>query len=193
MILGLLLVGGLSAFALGPASFNIIRTLISKRTWPWASIAGFLAGDLVYIGLALILLQSALLQMPWLRISLTSLTVLCLMIYSIRILLPKQKLPETFLESFSSPSFKKSFLLTLANFHLVFIYAGLFANLGADGKIAIYSGALAYFIGFLLGFFSLLYGLHFFQSSLRTLLRKMEVVAAFGFLTFSIYLSLEIL
>ena len=64
MIIWMSGVGFLSAFALGPASFNIIRNLITKKNWPWPSILGFLLGDLFYIGLALWALQSPVLASP---------------------------------------------------------------------------------------------------------------------------------
>lgn len=193
MIFWLIFVGFLSAFALGPASFNIIRSLITQKTWPWASIAGFLLGDLIYIGLAIALLRSPLLQEPWLKTLLTVLTVFCLVIYSGKILLPKRASSDLVKEPLSNPSFKQSLLLTLTNFHLVFIYAGLFANLSITANSLLYWGVIAYFTAFILTFLGMLYGLQIFQESLRNLLRRLEVIAACGFLTFSLYISLEIL
>ncbi len=193
MIFWLIFVGFLSAFALGPASFNIIRSLITQKTWPWASIAGFLLGDLIYIGLAIALLRSPLLQEPWLKTLLTVLTVFCLVIYSGKILLPKRASSDLVKEPLSNPSFKQSLLLTLTNFHLVFIYAGLFANLSITANSLLYWGVIAYFTAFILTFLGMLYGLQIFQKSLRNLLRRFEVIAACGFLTFSLYISLEIL
>lgn len=193
MIFWLIFVGFLSAFALGPASFNIIRSLITQKTWPWASIAGFLLGDLIYIGLAIALLRSPLLQEPWLKTLLTVLTVFCLVIYSGKILLPKRASSDLVKEPLSNPSLKQSLLLTLTNFHLVFIYAGLFANLSITANSLLYWGVIAYFTAFILTFLGMLYGLQIFQESLRNLLRRLEVIAACGFLTFSLYISLEIL
>ncbi|WP_413944753.1 LysE family transporter [Bdellovibrio sp. HCB-162] len=195
MILWLMLVGFLSAFALGPASFNIIRSLINKRTWPWDSIAGFLLGDIFYITLALLLLQSPLLQLTWLKTLLTGLTVASLVLYSGKILFPslKDKDQEVKPSQQQQQGFKSSLLLTLSNFHLVFIYAGLFVNISHSRHFSLFAGVMAYFMAFLVTFFALLWALRSLQSSLKNVLRRIEMVAAFGFLTFSVYLSLEIL
>ncbi|WP_413567989.1 LysE family transporter [Bdellovibrio sp. HCB117] len=195
MILGLILLGFLSAFALGPASFNIIRSLVRDRTWPWRSIAGFLCGDVMYIVLALVLLKSPVLREEWLKAVLTILTVLCLVFYSVKVLFSKDTLnSSSFNEDFlMRPSFKKSFLLTMANFHLVFIYAGLFANIANEKGLTLWMGALAYLVAFFVSFILLLFTIQQFKIQLQGFLRKIEVVAACGFLTFSAYLSLGIL
>lgn len=193
MIPWLVFVGFLSAFALGPASFNIIRSLISKRSWPWSSIAGFLLGDLLYITLTLLLLQSPVLQHPGLKIFLTGLTVACLVLYSGKILFPSLKDKDQEVVPLQNQGFKNSFLLTISNFHLVLIYAGLFVNLNHENPVSLLLGVFVYFAAFLVTFLALLWGLRFLQDSLKKALRKIEVIAAFGFLTFSVYLSLEIL
>ncbi|KHD88772.1 MAG: hypothetical protein OM95_06470 [Bdellovibrio sp. ArHS] len=192
MILWLISIGFISAFALGPASFNIIRSLVAERSWPWKSIAGFLVGDVIYIGLALALLQSPWLQQEWLRILLTILTVICLILYSAKILLSAKA--STSLEgAIRPPSFRKSFLLTMGNFHLVFIYAGLFSNMAAATTSALLIGALSYTLAFLVSFVLLLFVISHFKSHLKQILRHLEVIAACGFLTFSAYLSMGIL
>lgn len=189
MILWMTSVGCLSAFALGPASFSIIRTLLSRRQWPWASIAGFLVGDLVYIALAVALLQSPWLSLPWLKTALTSLTVIALSLYSVKVLWsrPAEEAPQV-----TSQGFLRSLLLTLSNFHLVLIYAGLFVNL-TTSQNPLWLGVLVYLSAFIASFLGLLWGLRRLQGPLRSFLRKIEVVAACGFLGFSLYLSLEIL
>lgn len=191
MILGLMGVGFLSAFAVGPASFNIIRTLIAKRTWPWSSIGGFLLGDLIYILLALLLIQSPLLQELWLKSLLTILTVICLVLYSGKVLLTTK--PAENEATVLIQGFRKNLLLTLSNFHLLFIYAGLFVGFSGDTSDPLWMGVLVYILTFLLSFFIMLFALLFFQKSLKTTLRKIEVLAAFGFITFSVYLSLGML
>ncbi|WP_373997508.1 LysE family transporter [Bdellovibrio bacteriovorus] len=195
MILWLMIIGFLSAFALGPASFNIIRSLVRDRSWPWKSIAGFLLGDIVYIALALMLLKSPLLQEAWLKALLTVLTVLCLVLYSVKILFLQKNTDSSFLkeELLIRPSFKKSFLLTMANFHLVFIYASLFANVANENGLTLWMGAITYLAAFLVSFILLLFTIRQFKNHLQGFLRKIEVVAACGFLTFSAYLSLGIL
>ncbi|WII71017.1 hypothetical protein QJS83_11145 [Bdellovibrio sp. 22V] len=191
MILWFSGLGFISAFALGPATFNIIRNLIARKAWPWRSIAGFLLGDLIYIAAAVLLLRTSLWQIVWLKALLTSLTVLCLLLYSLKVLFPgkeQQEQPSTV----GAPSFRRSFFLTLGNFHLVFIYAGLFVNL-TENNLTMFAGVLAYLSAFIVSFFALLWVLRVFHGSLQQILRKIEVVAACGFLTFSIYLSMGIL
>lgn len=187
MILWMISVGFLSAFALGPASFSIIRSLVSRRTWPWSSIAGFLLGDLIYIVLALVLLQSPWLHQEWLKTLLTGLTALVLSAYSLKVLTSKE--PATL--EIPHMGFKKSLALTLSNFHLVLIYAGLFVHL-RDAK-SLWLGAGVYLGTFTLSFLALLWGLKRLQGPIKKFLRKIEIVAACGFFCFSVYLSMEIL
>ncbi|MEN0057420.1 MAG: LysE family transporter [Bdellovibrio sp.] len=194
MILGLMLVGFLSAFALGPASFNIIRSVLKKRTWPWNSILGFLLGDCFYIVVALLLLQSPLLQQENVKITLTLLTAGILGLYSCKMLLLSPEVTHSQMSQNSEPaSFWSSFFLTLGNVHLVLIYAGLFAHWGQQDMSFLLWGVGAYLLTFVISFFGLLALLRFFQTSLKSFLRHIEILAACGFLTFSVYLSLEIL
>lgn len=189
MILWMTSVGCLSAFALGPASFSIIRSLLNRRQWPWASIAGFLVGDVIYIALAVALLHSPWLNLPWLKTGLTALTAAALSLYSVKVLWTRPGLAE---EQAASQGFLRSLMLTLSNFHLVLIYAGLFINL-TNSQSPLWLGVLVYLSAFVASFLGLLWGLRRLQGPLKTFLRKIEVVAACGFLGFSLYLSLEIL
>lgn len=191
MIPWMITVGFLSAFALGPASFSIIRSLVSRRQWPWSSIAGFLVGDLIYIVLAMALLQSPLLHEIWLKNLLTALTAGVLLLYSVKVLTSKTN-PQQSLEV-PAQGFSKSLLLTLSNFHLVLIYAGLFVQLAGQKTAALWMGVGVYVLTFVFSFLGLLWGLKQLHGPLKKLLRKIEIVAACGFLGFSIYLSLEIL
>lgn len=188
MILWMLSVGFLSAFALGPASFSIIRSLVSRRTWPWSSIAGFLLGDLTYIALAMALLQSPLFHQDWLKTVLTALTAVVLSAYSLKVLLSKEQ-PASL--EIPHLGFTKSLALTLSNFHLVLIYAGLFVQL-RDAK-SLWLGVTAYLLAFVFSFLALLWGLKRLHGPIKKFLRKIEIVAACGFFCFSIYLSMEIL
>lgn len=190
MILWMITVGFLSAFALGPASFSIIRSLVSRRQWPWSSIAGFLVGDLTYIVLAMALLQSPLFHEVWLKNLLTALTAGVLLLYSVKVLLSKPN-PQSL--EVPAQGFSKSLLLTLSNFHLVLIYAGLFVQLTGQKTAALWMGVGVYILTFILSFLGLLWGLKQLHGPLKKFLRKIEIVAACGFLGFSIYLSLEIL
>lgn len=194
MILWMSGVGFLSAFALGPAGFNVVRDLLSKKTWPWGAILGFLLGDLLYIGLALGLVQSPLLHSFWLKNILTLLTVFCLIFYSTKVLFFTKEVSGDEQNNEIQQGFIKSLLLTLANFHLVFIYAGLFLTLqqsSIPGTLTF--GVLIYASSFVASFLFLLLGLSGFRVYLKTALRKAEVVAACGFLSFSLYLLLEFL
>lgn len=182
-------VGFLSAFALGPASFSIIRSLISRREWPWGSIAGFLLGDVFYILMALLLLQSPLFHEAWLKNILTGLTAVTLLLYSAKVFLSKSN-PQNL--EFPDQGFTKSLLLTLSNFHLVFIYAGLFVHLTAQKNILLI-GVSAYLGAFALSFLALLWTLQRLHGPLKFFLRKIEILAACGFLGFSIYISMGIL
>lgn len=191
MILALLLIGFLSAFALGPSSFNIIRDLLSRKRWPWKAILGFLLADLVLISLSLVLLRSPWLQNSLSKTVLTLVTVLSLSFYALQILF---KSPSLALEAEheSKNSFAKSFLLGLCNVHLVLIYAGLFINVAMDGDIP-FQPALIYFLSFLVSFLSMLWIVRTINAVLAPLLRHLELMAAFGFLLFSAYLSWGIL
>lgn len=191
MILGLLLLGFLSAFALGPSSFNIIRHLVTRKSWPWMDIVGFLTADLTLIAISLVLLRSPFLQTQASRTVLTLITVGCLSAYALQILLRKNPLPLEASEN-SKNSFFKSFLLGTSNLHLVLIYAGLFINVTMDGDIP-YQPVLFYFGSFLFSFFGLLWIIRSLKELFRPVLRQLEVTAAFGFLMFSIYLSWGIL
>ncbi|WP_413584426.1 hypothetical protein [Bdellovibrio sp. HCB274] len=188
MILWMTSVGFISAFALGPASFSIIRSLVSLRTWPWSSIAGFLLGDLTYIVLAIFLLQSQILNQLWLRNILTGLTAVMLLGYSLYVLLSSKPREE---KAPSQLGFGKCLTLTLSNFHLVLIYAGLFVHLNESNSL--WLGAAIYSIAFIAGFLTLLWGLKHLHGPLKKFLRNIEIVAACGFFCFSIYLSMEIL
>ncbi|AFY01647.1 hypothetical protein [Bdellovibrio bacteriovorus] len=188
MILWMISVGFLSAFALGPASFSIIRSLVSRRTWPWSSIAGFLLGDVTYILLAMALLKSPLFHQEWLKITLTGMTALVLSAYSLKVLLSKEQ-PATI--EIPHQGFTKSLALTLSNFHLVLIYAGLFVHL-RDAK-SLWLGVLVYLLTFVVSFLALLWGLKRLHGPIKQFLRKIEIVAACGFFCFSIYLSVGIL
>ncbi|WP_413574782.1 LysE family transporter [Bdellovibrio sp. HCB290] len=188
MILWMSSLGFISAFAVGPASFSIIRSLVCLRTWPWSSIAGFLLGDLIYIALAILLLQSPLLHHPWLRNILTGLTAVVLLVYSLHVLLSRK--PAQDMEA-TQLGFGKSLTLTLSNFHLVLIYAGLFVHLNKTNSL--WLGASIYSLAFIAGFLTLLWGLKQLHGSIRKFLRNIELVAACGFFCFSIYLSMELL
>lgn len=190
MIAGIILVAILSSFAVGPASFNIIRNLISTERWPWSSIAGFLVGDLAYVGLAIVLLQSPLFRETWLKTFLTTLTAVVLFIYAVRIMTSKEK--AVYLEVPAS-GFMKSLFLTLSNFHLILIYAGFFVHFDEPNPGFLFIGVGIYVCAFITGFMLFLWGLQLFRSSLRRFLRKIEFFTACGFLSFSIYLFTEIL
>lgn len=192
MISSLIFTGFLSAFAIGPASFNIIRNLITRKSWPWQSIAGFITGDLIYMSLALFSLKFSVVQAPLARIILTLLTITSLVIYSCRILIFQRSAPQLEALPDAGQSYKNSLLLTLSNFHLLLIYAGIFINLFPKSASP-FLGVAVYFCTFLLTFLGLLTGLQIFQNSLKQNLRKIEVVAAYGFLSFSFYLSMELL
>lgn len=188
--IGLLTMGLASSLAVGPASFSIIRNLINHRKWPWRSIAGFLLGDLIYIAVTILFLQTPLVHEAWLRRLLTAMTVAVLLFYSVRVLFlsPKEQSIEV-----SPQSFTRSLMLTLANFHLLFIYAGLFMHLSELGWAALWQGISLYLLSFIAGFLGLLWSLKKFHTYLKLILRKIEIIAACGFFGFSIYLSLEIL
>lgn len=191
MILWMIALGLLSALAIGPASFQIIRSLITGRTWPWNSILGFLCGDIIYIFFSVLLLRSPLLEITWVRNILTMITVLVLFTYAVKVLV-FQKATDL-----SSPlqyfGFKKSLLLTLSNVHLVLIYTGLFLNITNEHPLHFMWGILIYFLAFVVGFLALLVSLNRIKLSLAKILRPLEVIVACGFLTFSVYLYLEIL
>ena len=191
MIVGLLLIGFLSAFALGPSSFNIIHSIVSKKTWPWTAIAGFLAADLTLLASSLVLLRSPLLQYPTSKTLLTLITVISLSAYAIQIFLKKPSLALEAADN-SKNTFAKSFLLGLCNVHLVLIYAGLFINMTTEGEIP-YQSAILYFGSFLVSFLGLLWIIRSLKELLSPVLRHLELVAAFGFLLFSAYLSWGIL
>lgn len=191
MTLSMMGIGFLSAFALGPAGFNIIRSLLTKKRWPWPAILGFLAGDLIYILLSVLLIKSPLLHHSWLEKTLTMLTVLALLFYAVKVLFLTDKEPLHGSVTGSSQGFRQSLLLTLSNFHLVFIYAGIFLSLTDQASLGF--GIFVYVVSFVAGFMGLLLGLRGFEFYLKNILRKIEIFAACGFLSFSIYLILGIL
>ncbi len=189
MFVEIALIGALSALALGPASFNIIRSLIHNNRWPWNSILGFLIADVIYMVLALVLLRSPWLQEHAIRTVLTALTAGTLLIYSLKTFVNKS--PPTPLNHPKADSFFASLSLTLSNFHLVLIYAGLFSNLKQSQNLV---QSASVYLGFFLGaFLLLLWGLEQYRESLKTALRKIELTAAYGFLGFAAYLSVTIL
>lgn len=189
MFVEIALIGALSAFALGPASFNIIRNLINSHRWPWKSIFGFLVADVIYMILALALLRTPWLQESAIRTTLTALTAGTLLMYSLKTFFTKNS--RSLVNCSNSDSFLTSLTLTLSNFHLVLIYAGLFSNLKQSQNLA--QSASVYLLFFVGAFLLLLWGLEQFRESLKTALRKIELTAAYGFLGFAAYLSIEIL
>ncbi|WP_413580616.1 hypothetical protein [Bdellovibrio sp. HCB288] len=188
MILAMFVTGILSAFALGPASFSIIRSLVSRRSWPWSSIAGFLLGDLIYILFATALLRSPLLHLQWFKNLLTVLTALALLIFSVHVIFSKS--PTSSIQ-IPDLGFRMSLALTLSNFHLVFIYAGLFSHALETNTLLL--GVSIYALTFVASFMALLWSLKRLHGPIKKILRKIEVVAACGFFCFSVYLSMEIL
>lgn len=194
MILWMIFVAFLSAFAVGPASFSIIRSLVSTKRWPWSSIAGFLLGDVIYIGLAIKFLQSPLFHNEWFKNILTGMTALFLLLYSMQVVVKRSEIKNL---EIPAPGFVKSLLLTLSNFHLLLIYAGFFVHFTDPSPTALWLGVsiyvVIYVVTFVVSFIALLGGLLLFQTSLKTLLRKIEIMTACCFLSFSIYLFMEIL
>lgn len=190
MIPGIILLGLLSAFAVGPASFSIIQSLIQSKTWPWKAIAGFLLGDIIYISLALSLLKTPLLDNQVIRIVLTLLTVVFLVTYAVRILFAKKQIEETFS---TTHGFWKSLIITLSNFHLIFLYAGIFAPFTHQSAMKLALVVSAYLFAFIASFLTLLWTIQQLRNGLQTFLRKIQVIAAYGFITCSIFLSLELL
>ena len=146
MILEIIAMGFLSAFALGPASFNIIRLLVTKKKFPWSAILGFLLADLIFILLALYLLRTSFFNEPLVRFVLTLFTAFALTTYALKILLKPEspELPDFHL----NPGFRQSFLLSLSNIQLLLIYAGLFSSWSLSLPQIPYSGALFYFLSF---------------------------------------------
>ncbi|XGC79327.1 LysE family transporter [Bdellovibrio bacteriovorus] len=191
MILWIAFLGFISAFALGPATFNIIQNLIQKRTWPWKEILGFMLGDIIYLALAISLIHTPLLQESRIKSALTFLTISFLVFYSVKILLKKKETVESALAE--NYGFWRSLFITLCNFHLVFIYAGLFAPFASRSGNELLWGAGSYLAAFFLSFLGLLWVLQMAQKHLERFLRKIEIIAAYGFLTFSFLLSLELL
>lgn len=194
MMSGMLGAGFISAFALGPASFNIIRDLLREETWPWSAILGFLSADLLYITLAAALLTSPHLHSSGLVTSLTLLTVGALWLYSFKVFLTASPAGETATLGRPRSGFFQSLFLTLSNFHLILLYTGLFLNLSsqkADAHLTL--GIICYVLGFIGGFLGLLSALKAFGNYLKNILRKVEIFAACGFLGLSIYLLSGIL
>lgn len=194
MMLSLILVGLLSAFALGPASFSIIRKMLQGKTLPWAEISGFLMGDVIYIAMSLVLLQSPLMQNSRLKVALTLLTSGTLLAFSLHMLWKRQNTAtgrpkRSGVETSSQNGFWGSLLLTLGNFHLVLIYTGLFAGLLHGNLLQVIGGATLYTLSFAGGFILLLIILKNFQATLQKLLRQIEVFVSVGFIFFSFYLS----
>ena len=190
MIFSLILVGLLSSFALGPASFSIIRKMLQERKFPWAEISGFLMGDVIYIAMSLVLLQSPFMQNSRLKVALTLLTSGTLLAFSLHMLWKRQKNPNTAsVEASSQNGFWGSLLLTLGNFHLVLIYTGLFAGLLHGNLLQVVAGATLYTLSFAGGFILLLNVLKNFQETLQKMLRQIEVFVSVGFIFFSFYLS----
>lgn len=190
MILSLILVGLLSSFALGPASFSIIRKMLQERKFPWAEISGFLMGDVIYIAMSLVLLQSPFMQNSRLKVALTLLTSGTLLAFSLHMLWKRQKNTNTAsVEASSQNGFWGSLLLTLGNFHLVLIYTGLFAGLLHGNLLQVVGGAGLYTLSFAGGFILLLNVLKNFQETLQKMLRQIEVFVSVGFIFFSFYLS----
>lgn len=193
MMLSLILVGLLSAFALGPASFSIIRKMLQEKTFPWAEISGFLTGDVIYIALSLVLLQSPLMQNSRLKVALTLLTSGTLLAFSLHMLWKRKQVTgrpkKSDVEASSQNGFWGSLLLTLGNFHLVLIYTGLFAGLLHGNLLQVIGGATLYTLSFAGGFLLLLIILKSFQATLQKLLRQIEVFVSVGFIFFSFYLS----
>ena len=186
MILSLIAIGLLSAFALGPASFSIIRQLLADKKWPWAEISGFLMGDIIYIAMSLLLLQSPIVQNSKLKVALTLLTSATLILFSMHLLWKRKRANP---EASSQKGFWGSLFLTLGNFHLVLIYTGLFASLLKGNTPQLVFGASLYALSFCGGFILLLNVLKIFQDALHKILRQLEVVVSFGFICFSFYLS----
>ncbi|MNL14331.1 hypothetical protein D3C87_1352660 [compost metagenome] len=189
MMLSLILVGLLSSFALGPASFSIIRKMLQEKNFPWAEISGFLMGDVIYIAMSLVLLQSPFMQNSRLKVALTLLTSGTLLAFSLHMLWKRQKNATASAEASSQNGFWGSLLLTLGNFHLVLIYTGLFAGLLHGNMLQVVGGASLYTLSFAGGFILLLNILKNFQDTLQKILRQIEVFVSVGFIFFSFYLS----
>jgi hypothetical protein len=187
MILSLILVGLLSSFALGPASFSIIRKMLQEKNFPWAEISGFLMGDVIYIAMSLVLLQSPFMQNSRLKVALTLLTSGTLLAFSLHMLWKRKQTASA--EASSQNGFWGSLLLTLGNFHLVLIYTGLFAGLLHGNMLQVVGGAGLYTLSFAGGFILLLNILKNFQDTLQKILRQIEVFVSVGFIFFSFYLS----
>lgn len=194
MMIGMFGAGFISAFALGPASFNIIRNLLREKSWPWSAILGFFSADLVYILVAAALLYSPYLHSSSLTAGLTLLTVGMLWLYSLKVFLAANPVSETSAIPQARHGFRQSLLLTLSNFHLILLYTGLFLNLSSqESESQLALGIGCYFFGFVGGFLGLLSALKAFANYLKTALRKVELFAACGFLGFSFYLLSGIL
>jgi hypothetical protein len=187
MMLSLILVGLLSSFALGPASFSIIRKMLQEKNFPWAEISGFLMGDVIYIAMSLVLLQSPFMQNSKLKVALTLLTSGTLLAFSLHMLWKRKQ--NASVEASSQNGFWGSLLLTLGNFHLVLIYTGLFAGLLHGNLLQVVGGASLYTLSFAGGFILLLNILKNFQDALQKILRQVEVFVSVGFIFFSFYLS----
>jgi hypothetical protein len=187
MMLSLILVGLLSSFALGPASFSIIRKMLQEKNFPWAEISGFLMGDVIYIAMSLVLLQSPFMQNSKLKVALTLLTSGTLLAFSLHMLWKRKQ--NASVEASSQNGFWGSLLLTLGNFHLVLIYTGLFAGLLHGNILQVVGGASLYTLSFAGGFILLLNILKNFQDALQKILRQIEVFVSVGFIFFSFYLS----
>ena len=193
MILSLIFVGLLSSLALGPASFSVIRKMLQEKVFPWAEISGFLMGDVIYITMSLVLLQSPFMQNSRLKVALTLLTSGTLLAFSLHMLWKHHKQnghgTTSGVEASSQKGFWGSLLLTLGNFHLVLIYTGLFAGLLHGSQLQKVAGASLYTLSFAGGFILLLSLIKNFQDALQKILRQIEVFVSVGFIFFSFYLS----
>jgi hypothetical protein len=192
MILSLIFVGLLSSLALGPASFSIIRKMLQEKVFPWAEISGFLMGDVIYIAMSLVLLQSPFMQNSRLKVALTLLTSGTLLAFSLHMLWKRKKTgrqKKSGAGASSQNGFWGSLLLTLGNFHLVLIYTGLFAGLLHGSQLQMVGGASLYTLSFAGGFILFLTILNNFQDALQKILRQIEVFVSVGFIFFSFYLS----
>jgi threonine/homoserine/homoserine lactone efflux protein len=175
-----------SAFFLGPVSFQLIKSLVIKKTIPWSGLVGLIIADVLH--LTIVVMSIFYMPVPlgvldtWLLIP----TILILGYMGFKIILREYSLNESLEENLS---FKVSFISTILNAHILLFYFGLFISQKSKGLAAMMSSVSIYFIFFILGISFLMASTYWLRERLSSCFRGISIVLGGSFVLFAMYLS----
>jgi|GEM_PF-2749267 Putative threonine efflux protein len=186
MILAVIGVGILSALTPGPSTFNLMKLRLHYGRTPWKELLALICGDILFFLIALWLLNTPFLQLPWLQKSIQIITAAALLWFAVKGLFGLKKNFRDGAEQGLVTGPGRVFALTVSNPNVLLIYLSLVGMLPLDqqgSKVFVMGG---YFLAFVISFFVFLWVVGQAKDLMKRIERPLELLVCSGFLIYGL-------